>query len=36
LSPAYLDRAIKLCADNLTRFIQGRDMINIVDKVKGY
>lgn len=36
LSPAYLDRAIKLFADNLTRFIQGRDMINVVDKLKGY
>lgn len=36
LSPAYLDRAIKLFADNLTRFIQGRDMLNVVDKVKGY
>ncbi|WP_371381058.1 D-2-hydroxyacid dehydrogenase [Sporomusa aerivorans] len=36
LSPAYLDRAIKLFADNLTRFIQGRNMLNIVDKVKGY
>jgi phosphoglycerate dehydrogenase-like enzyme len=36
LSPAYLDRAIKLFADNLIRFIQGRDMINVIDKVKGY
>ena len=36
LSPAYLDRSIKLFADNLTRFIQGRDMLNVVDKVKGY
>ena len=36
LSPAYLDRAVKLFADNLTRFVQGRDMINIVDKIKGY
>lgn len=36
LSPAYLDRAIKLFADNLTRFIQGRDMLNVVDKAKGY
>ncbi|QDR81498.1 D-2-hydroxyacid dehydrogenase [Sporomusa termitida] len=36
LSPAYLDRAVKLFADNLTRFVQGRDMINLVDKIKGY
>ncbi|SDF31245.1 D-2-hydroxyacid dehydrogenase [Sporomusa acidovorans] len=36
LSPAYLDRAVKLFADNLIRFIQGREMINIVDKTKGY
>lgn len=36
LSPYYLDRAIKLFADNLTHFIQGDALINIVDKVKGY
>ena len=36
LSPYYLDRAIKLFIDNLVRFAQGRDMFNVVDKVKGY
>lgn len=36
LSPAYLDRAVKLFADNLSRFVQGRDMLNLVDKTKGY
>lgn len=36
LSPNYLDRAIKLFADNLSRFIQNKDMLNIIDKEKGY
>ena len=36
LSPYYLDRAVKLFADNLTHFIQGDEMTNLVDKVKGY
>lgn len=36
LSPYYLDRAIKLFADNLTRYVNGRDMFNIIDKQKGY
>jgi D-2-hydroxyacid dehydrogenase (NADP+) len=36
LSPYYLDRAIKLFVDNLTRFTQGREMFNLVDKTKGY
>ncbi len=36
LSPYYLDRAIKLFADNLGRFIQNGEMLNIIDKTKGY
>jgi len=36
LSPAYLDRAIKLFVDNLGRFIQNSEMENVVDKLKGY
>ena len=36
LSPYYLDRAIKLFSDNLTRYVNGRDMLNIIDKQKGY
>ncbi len=36
LSPMYMDRAIKLFADNLSRFIQNGEMLNIVDKTKGY
>ncbi len=36
LSPNYLDRAIKLFADNLSRFIQGKEMLNVIDKTKGY
>jgi len=35
-SPAYLDRAVNLFADNLTRFVHGREMVNIIDKSKGY
>lgn len=36
LSPNYLDRAIKLFADNLARFIQHKEMLNVIDKTKGY
>lgn len=36
LSPSYLDRAIQLFADNLTRFIDKDQILNIVDKQKGY
>lgn len=36
LSPYYLDRAIKLFVDNLARYVQGKEMINVVDKTKGY
>jgi phosphoglycerate dehydrogenase-like enzyme len=36
LSPYYLDRAIKLFADNLTRYLNSRDMLNVIDKAKGY
>jgi len=36
LSPSYLDRAIKLFADNLSRFIEHKEIFNIIDKDKGY
>ncbi|SEO87626.1 D-2-hydroxyacid dehydrogenase [Propionispora vibrioides] len=36
LSPSYLDRAIQLFADDLTRFIDNDQILNIVDKQKGY
>lgn len=36
LSPYYLDRAIKLFADNLSRYMNDKDMFNIIDKQKGY
>jgi D-2-hydroxyacid dehydrogenase (NADP+) len=36
LSPNYLDRAIKLFADNLSRFIHDKEMLNVIDKEKGY
>jgi len=35
-SPVYLDRAVKLFTDNLTRFIENRELLNIIDKEKGY
>ena len=35
-SPYYLDRAIKLFADNLARYANGGEMFNIIDKHKGY
>lgn len=36
LSPYYLDRAVKLFADNLGRFVQNGEMYNLIDKEKGY
>lgn len=36
LSPNYMDRAIKLFTDNLSRFIQHKEMLNVIDKHKGY
>lgn len=36
ISPSYLDRAVKLFVDNLTRYTQNREMFNIIDKTKGY
>lgn len=36
ISPYYLDRAVKLFVDNLTRYTQGREMFNLIDKAKGY
>lgn len=36
LSPNYLDRAVKLFADNLSRFLQKKEMLNSIDKLKGY
>lgn len=36
LSPSYLDRAIPLFADNLTRFPRYNEMLNVIDKQKGY
>lgn len=36
ISPLYLDRAIKLFADNLSRYQDGREMLNMVDKERGY
>lgn len=36
LSPSYLDRAIKLFADNLSKFQQDKEMLNVIDKNRGY
>lgn len=36
LSPYYLDRAVKLFADNLTRYAENREMFNVIDKARGY
>lgn len=36
LSPHYMDRAIKLFVENLSRFIEHKEMLNIIDKDKGY
>ena len=36
ISPLYLDRAIKLFSDNISRYLDGRDMVNVVDKERGY
>lgn len=36
ISPYYLDRAVKLFADNLSRFLEQTAMHNIIDKHKGY
>lgn len=36
LSPCYMDRAVKLFADELARFIQQGEMFNMIDKQKGY
>lgn len=36
LSPYYLDRAMKLFADNLGRFVKDGEMYNLIDKSKGY
>lgn len=36
LSPCYMDRAIKLFADNLSRFVRKDEMLNVIDKIKGY
>jgi D-2-hydroxyacid dehydrogenase (NADP+) len=36
LSPYYLDRAVKLFAENLGRFAKNDEMQNLIDKIKGY
>ena len=35
-SPYYIDRALKIFTENLNRFLHQADMLNIIDKQKGY
>jgi len=36
ISPSYLDRAIKLFTDNLSRYVENKEMLNVIDKQRGY
>ena len=36
ISPVYLDRAIKLFADNLSRYIADKPLLTPIDKARGY
>lgn len=36
LSPNYMERATRLFAENLERYLSGKDLVNLVDRVKGY
>ena len=36
ISPVYLDRAVKLFADNLSRYIADKPLLTPIDKIRGY
>ncbi len=36
LSPNYMERASRLFAENLERYLGGKDLVNLVDRIKGY
>lgn len=36
LSPFYMERAIKLFIENLSKYLHNADMLNVIDKEKGY
>lgn len=36
ISPLYLDRAIQCFTENLSLYLQGKPMRNLIDKVRGY
>jgi phosphoglycerate dehydrogenase-like enzyme len=36
ISPVYLDRAVKLFAENLSRYIADKPLLTPIDKVRGY
>lgn len=36
LSPYYMERAIKLFIENLSKYLHNADMLNVIDKEKGY
>lgn len=36
LSPSYMERAVKLFAENITRYLAGEAPVNLIDLAKGY
>ncbi len=36
LSPNYMERAIKLFGENLERYLDGKELVNLIDSKKGY
>jgi hypothetical protein len=36
LTPYYLDRLIAIFCENLKRFLNKQELINVVDKTRGY
>jgi len=34
--PSYDDKCSELFADNLRRYVEGRPLLNVVDRAKGY
>jgi phosphoglycerate dehydrogenase-like enzyme len=35
-TPRYDERAVALFAENLRRYVEGKPLLNLVDKAKGY
>jgi hypothetical protein len=36
LTPYYLDRLIDIFCENLKRFLNNQELVNVVDKTRGY